>query len=275
MNQIWYEQTIVYGERFPEYNNTPGASNDPRTTTIDQIFQLPFLLDQTEFTESLIRLINNQLPLRIEFVEVREIGVSNAPTQYVSTFPSEAPTIVPSAAPSRVPTVPPPPTVGTSAIVVAVTVPVVVVLLIAFGGIIYVTRVDHEELLRSQEDSSTFEELAIPPAPVPFDPAVAPGQGDVGNGGLGASANGAWVASIAAGPGVEEVTSGAPVPEPLIDSSELLEVSQQQQQQQEPFPIRRMSMSGLPASIAEEIDTTNTSYQLPSNTFIPITASMP
>ncbi|CAB9498817.1 expressed unknown protein [Seminavis robusta] len=230
-NQVWYEQTIVYGERFAPFNDTEGAFNDPRTTSIDEIFQLPFMIDQTRFTEELIRIINNQLPIVVEFVEVRTTE-SAAPSVFESPEPSDVPSAVPTGQPSPAPSVEATGGLTTTAIIVAVTVPVVVVLLIAFAGIIYVTRVDHDELLRSapHEEESTYGEDLPVPVPFPLDPNVPPGEGGgsgvMAGGGSGAMGRGGTPGAGGAHGTSEDVNYGRPAVDPLIEPSELLAVSQ-------------------------------------------------
>lgn len=144
---IWYSQTIKYGVVY----------NDSRMNTVDELFQWPFLFDQKRYTNAIVSLTHNQLPIYVDplHVDVR-IG-SSMPSIQPTGFPSGAP----SAAPSRKPTKAPiqPAVDNTSLIIVAVTVPVAVVLLIAFAGIVYVTR-DDSRLLEASDIS--FEGDVIP-----------------------------------------------------------------------------------------------------------------
>lgn len=148
---IWYRQEIVYGERLD--------TNDVRANTVDEIFEFPFILDQMRFTNELIEITENQLAIFVDVVEVRD--GSEAP----SIQPSEAPSAFPSAAVSSSPT--PPPTsrgtggVSTTTVIVAVVVPVMLVLLIAFAGIIYVTRIENDVL--APGGSFEGEVISLPP----------------------------------------------------------------------------------------------------------------
>lgn len=160
---IWYRQTITYGEIF--------TGNDTRANNVEEIFEFPFLYDQLPFTNSLIEITSNQLAMFVEEVEVRD--GSEAPSIQPSGQPSLVPSIAPSSAPSPIPQPAPDSSGGlsTAIVIVAVVVPVMLVLLLAFAGIIYVTRIDNNIL----SPGGSFEGAVIPLPLGQQDPGTPPG----------------------------------------------------------------------------------------------------
>jgi len=156
---IWYTQVISYGEKFD--------INDTRANNEDDIFRFPFIYNQLPFTNELIRITGNQLPIFVEEVETRD--GSAAPSTEVSEPPSVAPSMAPSLAPT--PEVPSGggDDISTTEVIVAVVVPVLIVLLIAFAGIIYVTRIEHDS------PGGSFEGEVIPLPADQQDPGTPPG----------------------------------------------------------------------------------------------------
>jgi hypothetical protein len=139
--RVWYGQEIIYGEVYSE--------GDIRAVAPEELFSDPFVYDQRRYTEALVNLTNNQLPITIDpnLVDVR------LDSQMPSIAPSFAPSSMPSIATTSAPSPPPTAPRGrdtTTTVIIAVTVPAVVLLLVAFVGIIYVTR-DQTHLLDTSE----------------------------------------------------------------------------------------------------------------------------
>jgi len=225
---IWYEHSIVYGEKFPV--------NDSRHNDLDEIFSYPYEFDQLDFLNNVTNITNNLLPMRILKMEVRSVE-SQAP----SIAPSVTPTTAPSEAPSSLPTPvvkETPEGIETQKLVAAIVVPVLVVLMVAFAGVVYITRVDDDDM----GPGNNFEEITIP-SPSQLQ---APGTPLSGDDGSHAPVEGGGNQPMQQLPASLMPLGTTPV-HPLLDESSLrshtLQPQQQQQQQQQPIS-RAASQAG-------------------------------